>query len=412
MAKISPFKAIRPTRDKIHLVATRPYYTYKDNILKAKLEDNPFTFLHIVNPEFGEKQKTKPNSKERFALVSDAYQDFMDRGILKQDELPHIYMYRQTKDGNEYMGVIAGASVNEYKSDKIKKHEATITSREEMFTNYLNIVGYNAEPVLLSYSDIENQIEPILYNKTKERPENEYMTTDMIKHEMWIFTEDEANAVIHAFEQLDATYICDGHHRCASSAGLKDWREGKGFNHFPNEDTFLAFFLNERRLTILEFNRLVKTMNGLTKEQLIDKLETSFTIETLFIGEKPSKEHEITMFVEESWFKLTCKDSIIDHDHPVKCLDAEILTNFVLEPILGISDLKTNKKIDFISGNQELNSLDSTMEKSGFKIGFFLYPVEISDIKRVADNQMTMPPKSTWVEPKLRSGSTIYNINE
>ena len=412
MAKISPFKAIRPTRDKIHLVATRPYYTYKDNVLKAKLEDNPFTFLHIVNPEFGEKQKTKPNSKERFALVSDAYQDFMDRGILKQDELPHIYMYRQTKDGNEYMGVIAGASVNEYKSDKIKKHEATITSREEMFTNYLNIVGYNAEPVLLSFSDIENQIEPILYNKTKERPENEYMTTDMIKHEMWIFTENEANAVIHAFEQLDTTYICDGHHRCASSAGLKDWREGKGFNHFPNEDNFLAFFLNERRLTILEFNRLVKTMNGLTKEQLIDKLETSFTIETLFIGEKPSKEHEITMFVEESWFKLTCKDSIIDHDHPVKCLDAEILTNFVLEPILGISDLKTNKKIDFISGNQELNSLDSTMEKGGFKIGFFLYPVEISDIKRVADNQMTMPPKSTWVEPKLRSGSTIYNINE
>ena len=240
-----------------------------------------------------------------------------------------------------------------------------------MFTNYLNIVGYNAEPVLLSYSDIENQIEPILYNKTKERPENEYMTTDKIKHEMWLFTEEEATAVIHAFEQLDSTYICDGHHRCASSAGLKDWREGKGFNHFPNEDNFLAFFLNERRLTILEFNRLVKTMNGLTTEQLISKLETSFIIEKLFIGEKPSREHEITMFVEESWYKLTCKESIIDHNHPVKCLDAEILTNFVLEPILGISDLKTNKNIDFISGNQELNSLSSTMEKVALKLDSF-----------------------------------------
>ena len=412
MTKISSFKAIRPTRDKVHLVATRPFYTYKENVLKAKLEDNPFTFLHIINPEFGENQKTEPNSKERFALISDAYHDFMDRGILEQDENPHIYLYRQTKDGHEYMGVIAGASVNEYKTDKIKKHEATITSREEMFTNYLNIVGYNAEPVLLSYSDSENQIDPLLYNKIKDRPEYEYMTTDMIKHEMWLFNKEEANAVIHAFEQLDSTYICDGHHRSASSAGLKDWRENKDFNHYPNEDNFLAFFLNEKRLTILEFNRLVKTMNGHSKEELINKLGESFTIEKLFMGEKPNQEHVITMFVEDSWYKLTCKKSIINNNHPVECLDAEILTKYVLEPILGISDLKTDQNIDFISGNQELSSLSKIMQKGGFKIGFFLYPVEITDIKRVADNHMTMPPKSTWVEPKLRSGLTIYNINE
>jgi len=412
MAKISPFKAIRPTRDKIHLVATRPYYTYKDNVLKAKLEDNPFTFLHIINPEFGEKQKTEPNTKERFALVSDAYHDFIDRGILEQDPEPHIYLYRQTKDGHEYMGVVAGASVKEYKEDKIKKHEATITSREEMFTNYLNIVGYNAEPVLLSYSDIENQIDPLLYNKIKERPEYEYTTTDLIKHEMWLFNEEETNAVVHAFEQLEASYICDGHHRCASSAGLKGWRENKDYNHYPNEDFFLAFFLNEKRLHILEFNRLIKTMNGLSEEELLEKLGLNFMIEKLYVAEKPAQEHEITMFVEGSWYKLTCHDSIIDKNHPVKCLDAEILTNFVLEPILGISDLKTDENIDFLSGTHELNEAQIKMAKDGFKIGFFLYPIEIDKIKRVADNQMTMPPKSTWVEPKLRSGSTIYNINE
>jgi uncharacterized protein (DUF1015 family) len=412
MAKISPFKAIRPTRDKVHLVATRPYYTYKENVLKAKLEDNPFTFLHIINPEFGEKKKTEPNSPERFALVSDAYHEFIDEGILIQDQEEHIYLYRQTKDGHEYMGIVAGASIQEYKDDKIKKHEATLTSREEMFTRYLNIVGYNAEPVLLSYSDIEHQIEPLLYNKVKERPEYEYMTTDLIKHEMWLFNAEETQAVVKAFESLEATYICDGHHRSASSSGLKQWREEKGLGHFPNEDYFLAFFLNEKRLHILEFNRLIRTMNGLTEVELLEKLKENFTVEQLLIGEKPTEEHEITMCVEGNWYKLTCNDDIVDENHPVKCLDAEILTDYVLNPILGISDLKTDQNIDFISGTKDIQEVGMKILNGEFKIGFFLYPVDISEIKRVADNNMTMPPKSTWVEPKLRSGLTIYNINE
>ncbi|MDX2362770.1 MAG: DUF1015 domain-containing protein [Crocinitomicaceae bacterium] len=412
MAKISPFKAIRPTRDKVHLVATRPYYTYKENVLKAKLEDNPFTFLHIINPEFGEKQKTEPNSKERFALVSDAYHDYIDRGILIQDEEAHIYLYRQTKDGHEYMGIVAGASVQEYKDDKIKKHEATLTSREDMFTNYLNIVGYNAEPVLLSYCDVENQIDPLLYNKIKDRPEYEYTTTDLIKHELWLFTEEETEAVVHAFEGLEASYICDGHHRIASSAGLKSWREKKDQGHFPNEDFFLAYFLNEKRLHILEFNRLIKTMNGLSQDVLIQKLRQHFLVEEMLIGEKPSEEHVITMCVEGNWFKLTCKDGVVNDEHPVKCLDAEILTNYVLEPILGISDLKTDDNIDFISGKEDLRVVETKIRSGAFSIGFFLYPIQIDEIKRVANNKMIMPPKSTWVEPKLRSGLTIYNIDE
>jgi len=412
VAKISPFKAIRPVRDKVHLVATRPYYTYKENVLKAKLEDNPFTFLHIINPEFGEKKKTEPNSPERFALVSDAYHDFIDREILLQDTEPCLYLYRQTKDGHEYMGVVGGASVEEYQNDSIKKHEATLTSREEMFTNYLNIVGYNAEPVLLSYLDVQNQIDPLMYNKVKERPEYEYTTTDMVKHELWIFDQEEIEAITHAFEQLDALYICDGHHRSASSAGLKKWREDKGLGHFPNEDYFLAFFLSERRLHILEFNRLIKSMGELTEDELIHQLSENFDVETMHVGDKPAEEHEITMCVRGNWFKLTCKESIIDHTHPVKCLDAEILTSHVLQPILGISDLKTDDNIEFISGKTDIRETEAKIRSGQFDIGFFLHPIDIDEIKRVADNQMIMPPKSTWVEPKLRSGLTIYNINE
>ncbi|MDC3253220.1 DUF1015 domain-containing protein, partial [Crocinitomicaceae bacterium] len=389
MAKIRPFKAIRPTRDKVHLVATRPYYTYKENVLTAKLEDNPYTFLHIINPEFGEKHKTEPNSKERFASVSNAYQDFIDNGILKQDNNEHIYLYRQTQDGHEYMGIIAGANVDEYKKDKIKKHESTLTIREEIFTNYLNIVGYNAEPVLLSYSDIENLIEPLMYNKVKERPENEYTTTDRVKHELWIFNREETKAIVHAFESIDSLYICDGHHRSASSAGLKNWRSQKGQGHFPNEDFFLAFFLNEKRLQILEFNRLIKTLNGLSKDEFLVELAKNFNVEKLFVAEKPTKEHQITMCVEGAWYRLTCNSDIINESHPVKCLDAEILTDFVLKPILGIQDLKTDTNIEFISGKRELNSIQKKIELEEFKIGFFLYPVNINVIKRVADNEMT-----------------------
>lgn len=412
MAKISPFKAIRPTRDKVHLVATRPYYTYKDNVLTAKLEDNPFTFLHIINPEFGAKPKTEPNSVERFGLVSDAYQEFLSEGILFQDEKPHIYLYRQTKDGQEYMGVVAGASIDEYKNDRIKKHEATITSREAMFTKYLNIVGYNAEPVLLSYSDVEYRIEPLLYNKVKARPEYEYTTTDRIKHELWIFDSEESEAVISAFASIESCYICDGHHRSASSVGLKDLRKKQGQVHFSNEDFFLAFFLNEKRLHILEFNRLVRNLNGLTVDEFVEKLADKFEVEPMVIGAKPSKTHEMTVCVEGLWFKLTCKPEIIDTDHPVKNLDPEILTEHVLTPLLGIKDLKTDENIHFIPGTDSLEKTVDKIASKQFSVAFFLFPVDIHDIKRVADNNMTMPPKSTWVEPKLRSGLTIYNINE
>lgn len=412
MAKISPFKAIRPIRDKVHLVATRPYYTYKKKVLEAKLQDNPFTFIHIINPEFGEEVKTEPNSDERFNLVSEAYQDFIDNGTLIQDVQPHIYLYRQTKDNHEYVGVIAGADVEEYKTNKIKKHESTLTSREAMFTNYLNIVGYNAEPVLLSYSDPSEAIDDLLYQKMEDRPEYEYSTTDGIKHELWIFSNNESEKIQEEFENIDALYIADGHHRSASSVGLKNLRNSTGEKHFPNEDAFLAFIMNEKRLHILEFNRLIKHLNGHSEKSFIKALEKNFSIQRIKKAKKPKHEHQLTMCIEGKWYVLECNEDIIDHDHPVKSLDAEILTNFVLNPLLGISDLKKDENIEFISGLEKLKKTEKRITSGPFKIGFFLFPVKVEEIKTVADNNLTMPPKSTWIEPKLRSGLTVYNINE
>lgn len=411
MTKIAPFKALRPVRDKVHLVATRPYYSYKKNVLKAKLEDNPFTFLRIINPEFGTSVKTKPNSVERFNLVSEKYAEFIEEGILIKDQEAHLYVYRQTKDGHEFTGIVAGASVQEYEDDFIKKHEATLTSREAMFTNYLDIVGYNAEPVLLSYPH-EQAIDDLLVKYTAARPEYEFTTTDRIKHELWILSVEDSASMIKAFEKLPAAYIADGHHRSASSAGLKKHRQLKGTSQFPNEDYFLAYFIDENRLKILEFNRLVKTLNNLTKDEFLKKLEESFVISALTGSSKPSHEHQMTMCLEGKWFELTCKPNIIDENHPVKCLDAEILTQSVLTPILGIHDLKTDENIEFISGAESIESFEDKIVKGKFKVGFVLYPVSMDQVKKVADAQLIMPPKSTWVEPKMRSGLTIYNINE
>lgn len=411
MTKIAPFKALRPVRDKVHLVATRPYYSYKKNVLRAKLEDNPYTFLRIINPEFNEIKKTKPNSRERFELVKNKYKEFIQAGILIKDPSPHLYIYRQTKDGHAFTGIVAGASVEEYNNDRIRKHEATLTSREAMFTNYLDIVGYNAEPVLLSYPH-EKNISDLLDEYTKDRPEYEFTTTDRITHELWILNDQQSSSLTKAFEPLEAVYIADGHHRSASSAGLKAKRRAEGADYFPNEDYFLAFFIDEEKLKILEFNRLVNSLNGLSTEGFLSELSKSFTVQPINSAAKPSHEHEMTMCLHGKWYLLKCHPSIIKEDHPVESLDAEILTRFVLTPILDIHDLKTDERIEFISGAESLQTFEEKILKGKFEVGFVLYPVSMTQVKRVADHQMIMPPKSTWVEPKLRSGLTIYMINE
>lgn len=411
MSKITPFRGIRPVRDKVHLVATRPIYSYKQHVLHSKLEDNPFTFLHIINPEFGGERTTQPNTPERFQLVCDAYVDFIEDKVLIQDEVPSIYIYRQTKDGKEFIGVIAGADNQEYRDDKIKKHEATLTKREEMFIDYLDIVGYNAEPVLLSYPHNE-KIAHTLDNYTKARPEYEFTTTDRVKHELWVLDEKQTAELQQLFLDVPALYIADGHHRSASSVGLENRRITENRSEFKNEKAFLAFLIDENRLQILEFNRVVKSLKSLTESELIEKLTLSFDVSKCPEKTTPSCEHELTMCVKGNWYLLKCKPEIIDANHPVKSLDAQLLTDFVLQPILGIEDLKTDTNIEFVSGAVPIENVVESIQKGTYEVAFFLFPVSMEQVKRVADNQMIMPPKSTWVEPKLRSGMTIYAINE
>jgi uncharacterized protein (DUF1015 family) len=409
MTKIKPFKAIRPTRDKAHLVVTKPVSSYSKIVLKARLESNPFTFIRIIHPEFDKTTKTAPNTKERFELVRKKYHEFMEEGILVQDEIPSLYIYKQSTPTHEFIGVIGGASVEEYHNDAIKKHEATLTSRESMFTNYLDIVGYNAEPVLLSYPHNET-LEQLYAEITTERPEIEFSTTDRIKHELWIVSDLHQLTIQEAFEKIPSTYIADGHHRSASSSRLaSDRNKTSGFQD-QSHDYFLAFFMDEKRMNILEFNRLVDHLNQLSEAEFLSKLNSAFEIKEISSSKHPEKEHQIVMNLKNKWFELTCKTEIINNNDPVACLDAEILTNYILKPILGIEDLKTDESIHFIPGNLGIEAITEPIKQGKSQVGFLLYPVTMEQVIRVADNQGIMPPKSTYVEPKLRSGLTIYEI--
>jgi uncharacterized protein (DUF1015 family) len=298
------------------------------------------------------------------------------------------------------------------KNDKIKKHEATITTRQEMFTNYLEIVGYNAEPVLISYPK-NDVISSLLVKHTAPRPEYEFSTTDRIKHELWVLEKTASKAFIKAFESVEALYIADGHHRSASSAGLLQRKNKKNENTGENASYFLSYFIEDEQLNILEFNRLLKGYNSLTEIQILKKLEKHFDVTPLKKQELPNAEHLLTMLLKGKWYLLNCKPEIVNNEHPVKCLDAEILTNFIIDPIFGIKDLKTSDRIEFIPGNLGIEGvLKSIKKQANETAAFFLYPATMKQVIRVADAGMIMPPKSTYVEPKMRSGLTIYNINE
>ena len=409
MAHIRAFEAIRPVRSKVHLVATRPYYSYKKNVLKAKLEDNPYTFLHIINPEFGAQIKTKSNSRARFIQVKQKFEQFKAAGILVTDEQAHLYIYRQSKDGFIVSGFFAGVSVDDYLTGKIKKHEQTLTAREDIFTSYLDVVGFNAEPVLLTYEG-QKSIQAILDTYLLTRPEYEFTTTDRITHEVWVLNPTDAAFICSAFEKVPALYIADGHHRCASSARYTQQLREKGESYPTAANFFLGYLVDENDVQIAAFHRLLRSTNGLDLKGLIAILANEGSVETMASALLPEKKHDIHIYMDSTWLKFRPNLHFINDQDPVEQLDAFILSDLILKPIFGITDLKTTEQLEFLPGIEPIEKIIEYVDAKKFEVAFLLHPARISDIKKVADAGMNMPPKSTWVEPKLRSGLTIYSL--
>ena len=415
MAKIVPFKAFRAKRNTVHLVASRSFVSYSKAGLAHKLNTNPFSFINIINPQYSATKRTKANSPARFKLVADKFQSFIDRKIFIQDKKDSIYLYKQEFKGNTYIGIIACASIDDYQNGTIKKHEHTILKRETTFKKYLEITDFNAEPILATYPD-NKYIEAVLEKYLTVRPEYEFMSSNTACHEFWIINDPkDITAISKEFKDFDSLYIADGHHRCASSNLLgQDMRRKNpdytGKEHF---NYMLTFYIPESRLNIMEFNRLVQDLNGLSNEDFLDQVADYFDV--VKIGSrnfKPRAYNEIGMYLAGSWYALNAKIGTFDVNHPVEKLDVSILSNNLLDPILGIKDLRTNRRIKFLGGRQGEKEMMNMVDKGKMKVAFSLHPVTMEQLKTVANNHLYMPPKSTYIEPKLRSGLALFRISD
>lgn len=411
MAIIRSFKAIRPTRDKVNLVASRSYLSYSDETLKEKLDNNPYTFLHIINPN--NKKSEKNSGTEKYKLIKKKFKEFVDDGVLLEENEECLYIYQQTKEKNIYTGIIAAASIDDYINGNIKIHEQTLTKREELFKDYLKNTGFNSEPVLLTYQD-NFRINSIVQKKIKERSEYEFTTTNKVLHKFWILNnKDKINTIVEEFKKIQDIYIADGHHRSASSHLLcKNIRErNPNYNAQDNFNFFMSYLIPESELNILNFNRLIKHTNSYSNEELINKIKENYILYKK--GEKlysPVSENEISMYLSGEWYSLVAKKR--KYQSISESLDPSILSNYVLSPILGIKDEKTDKNVSFFDGTIDLSVIKDKVDSGEFSIAFILKPIDIESLKKVSDNNETMPPKSTYIEPKLRSGLTIYNLEK
>ena len=411
MAIVKPFKAVRPSRDKVALVSSKSYEAYTPAELGAKLDFNPFTFLHVINP--GYKYHQEVSGEQRFQLVHNRYLEFKENRIFIQDKSAAFYIYERIDNNHSFCGIIAATSVQDYLDDVIKKHEGTISKREQLFENYLKATGFNAEPVLLTFKDDKTLVEIINQEKEK-RPEYEFSTTDKRLHKLWLITDEiTTQNITTAFEKIDALYIADGHHRSASSALLAKDLASENKNHLGTEayNFFMSYLIPESHLQISEFNRFVKDLNGLSVDEFLMKLDAIFRIENrgqqLYV---PSKKHHFSMYLNGEFYSLYLRKNLYDFTDALSKLDAEILYQTILNPILGIKDVRNNNRLGYSHNKKDIISIKTKVDSGLYKVGFGLIPVTIDEMKAVADANLKMPPKTTYIQPKLRSGLTMYEF--
>jgi uncharacterized protein (DUF1015 family) len=405
MAKIIPFKAVRPSQDKVALVTCRTYEDYSQAELAAWLNFNPYSFLHVINPAYLNAQQV--GFEKRFKKVAKKYKDFKDEHIFIEEERPVIYLYEIQSKQNTFTGIIAGASIEDYQNNVIKKHEDTLQYRVELFKDYLHQTGFNTEPVLITYPD-NNEINTWIGLKKKNKPIYEFSTTVKEKHTLWkIDTQSEIDWLQDYFESIPNLYIADGHHRSASAELL--YEEDKHLGN-KNLNYFMSFLIAESNVKIYEFNRIIRDLNGHSKKEFLEKLSQIFLIQPkeqeLW---KPQNKFEFGMYLDGSFYALYFNQKH-NESEILENLDAQILYDKVLRPILGIEDLRNDERIEYIPGKQSILSVKELIDEGEFEVGFMLFPSDISEIKKLADNNLIMPPKSTYIEPKFRSGLVVYEL--
>lgn len=417
MAVVKAFKGIRPVKELASKIAALPYDVMSSDEAREMVIGNQYSFLHVDRPEIDLDPEIDIHDPKVYEKARENLDRMISDGEYTQDEQPCLYIYRQIMNGRSQTGIVFCASIDDYINNVIKKHEFTRADKEEDRINHVDYCDANTGPIFLTYKEDQIASEIIdawIQNESKRKPVYNFVAEDGITHIVWVIdNEIIINELIDLFKEIDYLYIADGHHRSASAVkvGLKRRAENPNYTGDEEFNYFLAVAFPDNDLMVMDYNRVVKDLNGMTKEELITKLEEKFIVTESENNApvKPAKKHTFGMDVENDWYLLEAKEGTFDESDPISQLDVAILQNNVLTPILGIDDVRTSDRIDFIGGIRGIKELEKRVNKD-MKIAFSMYPTEVHDIMDVADIGEVMPPKSTWFEPKLRSGLFVHKL--
>ena len=414
MAVIKPFKGIRPPKSMVEEVASRPYDVLNSAEARAEAGDNEKSLYHIIKPEINFPEGTDEHDPCVYESAAEHFQMFHDKGWLVQDEKENYYVYAQTMNGKTQYGLVVGAYVPDYMNGVIKKHELTRRDKEEDRMKHVRVNNANIEPVFFAYPD-NAELDAIVAKYTAGEPEYDFIAPgDGFGHTVWVIDQQEdIDAITKAFAAMPALYIADGHHRSAAAALVGAEKAQQNPNHKGDEEYnyFMAVCFPANQLTIIDYNRVVKDLNGLTPEEFLAAVSKNFIVEEKGTEiYKPNALHNFSLYLDGKWYSLTAKEGTYDDNDPIGVLDVTISSNLILDEILGIKDLRSDKRIDFVGGIRGLGELKKRVDSGEMKVALALYPVSMKQLMDIADTGNIMPPKTTWFEPKLRSGLIIHKL--
>ena len=415
MAKVKPFKGVRPPKDLVTKVASRPYDVLNSEEARKEAEGNEKSLYHIIKPEINFEPGTDEHDARVYESAVQHFNEFQQKGWLVQDEQENYYIYAQTMNGRTQYGIVVAAYVDDYMEGRIKKHELTRKDKEEDRMKHVRINDANIEPVFFAFPD-NAELQDIIDQTIKGEPEYDYVAEDGFGHHFWVITDDAVKArITAAFAAIPNLYIADGHHRSAAAALVGHEKALANPNHTGNEEynVFLSVCFPEAHFKIIDYNRVVKDLNGLSEEEFLAKVAENFVVEKK--GAEiyhPQALHNFALYIAGEWYSLTAKEGTYNDNDPIGVLDVTISSDLILRDILGITDLRTSKRIDFVGGIRGLGELKRRVDSGEMKMALALYPVSMRQLIDIADSGNIMPPKTTWFEPKLRSGLVIHKLSD
>ncbi len=415
MAIVKPFKGIRPPKELVEQVESRPYDVLNSEEARVEAGDNEKSLYHIIKPEIDFPEGTSEYDPRVYEKAAENFQKFQDKGWLVQDEKEHYYIYAQTMNGKTQYGLVVGAYVNDYMTGVIKKHELTRRDKEEDRMKHVRVNNANIEPVFFAYPD-NAVLDALIKKYAQTEPVYDFIAPiDGFGHQFWIISDDEdIKTVTEEFRKMPSLYIADGHHRSAAAALVGAEKQKQNPNHKGDEEYnyFMAVCFQASQLTILDYNRVIRDLNGLSSEEFLNALSKNFIVEKKGADiYKPARLHEFSLYLDGEWYSLSAKEGTYDNSDPIGVLDVDISSRLILDEILNIKDLRSSDRIDFVGGLRGLGELKRRVDSGEMRTALALYPVSMQQIMDIADSGKIMPPKATWFEPKLRSGLVIHKLS-